>query len=194
MPVCAKLFISLRHATAWFLAYFRTVRPHLAIEDPEADFVDAAVDLGVLKHIVNQVVSDEDATAFGKAFKFWFQRDHNPIIYENNSKDPHDPKAELKAVLICLSFSLMNVADPGGEEKAELIPYLQELKVDTDYFSASLRCLAWILFGISECEVTPEMLAPCFPALLSILVDRCLTAMSVFYPSMLLIFPIASKR
>ena len=126
-----------------------------SVNTVEADSVHATVDVRMILRIVNDI-SDDEALEFRSIFKFFFQQPLNDLFYEG----PYlDCKAELKAILVCFSIALMNVNDTEGDEKKELIPFLEALRTEKDEygkfcFDQSLRVFAWILFGISESKVS----------------------------------------
>ena len=56
---------------------------------------------------------------------------------------------ELKAVLILVFFSLMNVQDEQADEQAEVVPFTKELTAAND-FQGSFHALGILLFGRAQ--------------------------------------------
>lgn len=109
--------------------------------------VNASVDVEVIKLIVSEV-RDEENDAFRVAFPTWF---HNPL--EPYNLNMRDTRAELKALMLIVAFTLLNVADIEGEESVELIPFIECFAVH-EYFATANHAVAVIIFGFAASEVS----------------------------------------
>lgn len=106
----------------------------------------AAFDMEMIKRI-SMHVSDEDNDDFRVTFLNWFQ---NPS--ETYYLNTHDPRAELKAFLLIVTMTLLNVCHIQGRESCELKLFFKVF-AEEEYFSEATRSVIALLFGFVASEV-----------------------------------------
>ena len=136
---CTHIF---RGGLCFFSVYFDFCRSRQGPRE-----VCAALDVEMIKWIVRHV-SDEDNDAFRVCFLNWFQNPWEPYYLSMR-----DDRAELKAFMLIMAMTLLNVSYMEGNENVEFELFFKVSDDDED-FSEAIPAVIALLFGIAASEVS----------------------------------------
>ena len=131
------------------LVEYYTFHRKLNESSMQFDCQSTVVDLLVLKLIIHEAAKEVDLEEFRHVF-YNYVTINLGYGYELNR---FDDQAELKALFLLVTVSLIDVEDNERSENVELILFFQDVVKDKD-FENSLDALSALLFGTSEFTVS----------------------------------------
>lgn len=121
------------------------------------NYTSVAVDLLVLKRVVNETPLEVDRLIRKHIFGKFLEK-------KQQEKTPVESRAELKALLLLVAISLMNVEKADHSETIELLPFFERIadeckgkgkgKYDMTFFGPAMHCLGQLLFGMAQHTVS----------------------------------------